>query len=155
MCFVEVFFPTKLLKASNQCLHYEEIIYEIEVVIGIIQIKQQHIREFSDSPLKIICCCSWEVIKGRCYVAQIKIPFNIEKNHPNSYFCFCKILTLGLRGGDNILENQDIIMKMFTFLTKKIWKMQWHSFETRIPLNKEQWKKIWLFLWGDLIPSMK
>lgn len=33
--------------------------------------------------------------------------------------------------------------------------MQGHPFETGMSVNKEWWKKILFFLWGDLIPSMK
>lgn len=33
--------------------------------------------------------------------------------------------------------------------------MQRYPFETGMPLNEEWWEKNLLFLWGDLIPSMK
>lgn len=81
MCILLRFFSHEIIKGlkSNQWLYYEEIIYVIKVVIDIVQIKQQYIREFSDSPVKIIFHCSLEIIEGCFYVAQIKIPFNREK----------------------------------------------------------------------------
>lgn len=69
-----------------------------KVVIGLVQIKQQYISEFSDSPVKIIFYCSLEIIEGSCYVEQIKIPFNIEKT--------LKFLFLFLLNFDTLLKKR-------------------------------------------------
>lgn len=94
-------------------------------------------RDIFDSLVKIIFYCSLEIMEGSCHVAQIKVPFHIEKKYA-FHLCCSKSLKFCLRRGDHNLQNQNVIMKNVQVSHKKFWKMQGHQFETGILLEQER-----------------